>query len=111
MAKPDKNSVDTQVAEDKVSTDNQAGNKQNGKKEQKNKKTKKQNVAPKINIAKVSVGELKKVTWPTFGEVVKNTLIVLGIVLVCTLALFLIDRVLSWLYQLLVSGTVTNWWF
>ena len=110
MAKPDKNSVDTQVAEEKVLTD-KVNNKQNNKKEQKGKKTKKQNDAPKKNIAKESVAELKKVTWPTFGEVVKNTLIVLGIVLVCTLALFLIDRVLSWLYQLLVSGTVTNWWF
>ena len=110
MAKPDKNSVDTQVAEEKVLTD-KVNNKQNNTKEQKSKKTKKQNDAPKKNIAKESVAELKKVTWPTFGEVVKNTLIVLGIVLVCTLALFLIDRVLSWLYQLLVSGTVTNWWF
>lgn len=79
------------------------------KKEQKNKKAKKQNTEPKRNKAKEAVAELKKVTWPTFGDVVKNTLIVLGIVVACTLALFAIDRVLSWLYQLMVYGNVINW--
>ena len=112
MAKNDKNSVETQVAEEKVSkTSKEDKIQKNSKKEQKNKKAKKQNDAPKKNLAKESVAELKKVTWPSFKEVVKNTLIVLGIVVVCTVALFLIDRVLSWLYQLMISGTVSNWWF
>ena len=110
MAKRDKN-VETQVAEEKVSKAKTDKNIKDNKKNQKNKKAKKRNDAPKKNIAKESVAELKRVTWPSFKEVVKNTLIVLGIVVACTAALFLIDRVLSWLYQLMISGTVTNWWF
>lgn len=73
------------------------------------KKAKKQAKEPKTNKVKETVAELKKVTWPTFGTVVKNTLIVFGIVLVCTVALFFIDKLLSWVYQLLVNGTVSSW--
>lgn len=73
------------------------------------KKAKKQNSEPKKNKAKETVAELKKVTWPTFGKVVKNTLIVLGIVIAFTVVLFCIDRILSWLFQLMVDGKVTNW--
>lgn len=105
MAKNDKNNIETEVAEEKVVKTN----KEKTKKEQKNKKAKKQNDAPKKNLAKESVAELKKVTWPSFKEVVKNTLIVLGIVVICTLALFLIDRVLSWLYQLMIHGGIQTW--
>lgn len=73
------------------------------------KKAKKQNSEPKKNKAKETVAELKKVTWPTFGKVVKNTLIVLGIVIAFTVVLFCIDRILSWLFQLMVNGKVTDW--
>lgn len=73
------------------------------------KKAKKQNSEPKKNKAKETVAELKKVTWPTFGKIVKNTLIVLGIVVGFTIVLFCIDRILSWLFQLMVDGKVTNW--
>ena len=73
------------------------------------KKAKKQNSEPKKNKAKETVAELKKVTWPTFGKVVKNTLIVLGIVIGFTVVLFCIDRILSWLFQLMVNGKVTDW--
>lgn len=62
------------------------------------------------NKGKEVVGELKKVTWPTFGTVVKNTLLVIGIVVLITIGLFAIDRVFSWLYQLIVDGAVTSWW-
>ena len=105
MANPDKNNVDIQAEE--VKKDKKQNN---ANKNQKAKKAK-QNDAPKKNLAKESISELKKVTWPTFGDVVKNTLVVLGIVLACTAALFLIDRVLSWLYQLLIKGYIQNWWF
>lgn len=76
-----------------------------------NKKDKKGEPKQKIGKSREVVGELKKVTWPSFGKVVKNTLLVIGIVLLATVALFLVDRLFSWIYQLLVSGTVTNWWF
>ncbi|MCQ2564568.1 MAG: preprotein translocase subunit SecE [Clostridia bacterium] len=45
--------------------------------------------------------ELKKVTWPKFGEVVKSTGIVLVVVLVFALVLFGLDRLCSWLTGLL----------
>ena len=96
MAKPDKNLANEQALETK-------------KQNKTNKKQRKQNNEPKRNRVKESVGELKKVTWPSFGQVVKNTLIVLGIVVAFTVVLFGIDRVLSWLYQLMVYGNVINW--
>lgn len=80
--------------------------------EQKKSKTVEKNgqKQPKTSKAKEVTGELKKVTWPTFGAVVKNTLLVLGIVILITLGLFVVDRIFSWLYQLIVDGAVTNWW-
>ena len=53
--------------------------------------------------AKATVSELKKVTWPSFGKVVKQTGIVLGVVLFFTVILFGIDRLLSWLFNLLIN--------
>lgn len=47
--------------------------------------------------------ELKKVTWPTFGKVVKQTGTVLAVVLAFAVVLFGIDRLLGWLYGLLLS--------
>lgn len=73
-----------------------------GKKDQKNKKQAKKE--PKPNRVKESVAELKKVTWPTFNQVVKNTLLVLGIVLIFTIVLFGIDYGLSWIYKLLTPA-------
>ncbi len=51
---------------------------------------------------KETVSELKKVTWPSFGKVCKQTAIVLGVVLFFTVILFGIDRLLAWLYSLLI---------
>ena len=73
-----------------------------GKKESKSKKQAKKE--PKPNKVKESVAELKKVTWPTFPKVVKNTLLVLGIVLLFTIVLFGIDYGLSWIYKLLTPA-------
>lgn len=41
--------------------------------------------------------ELKKVTWPKFGQVAKQTGIVLVIVIVFALVIFGFDRLCSWL--------------
>ena len=41
--------------------------------------------------------ELKKVSWPKFGQVAKQTGIVLVVVIVFTLVLFGFDRLCSWL--------------
>jgi len=51
---------------------------------------------------KETVSELKKVTWPSFGKVCKQTAIVLGVVLFFTVVLFGMDRLFSWLYSLLI---------
>lgn len=65
----------------------------------KEKKPKERKLARKT---KETVSELKKVTWPSFGKVCKQTAIVLGVVLFFTVILFGIDRLLSWLYTLLI---------
>ncbi len=66
------------------------------------KKEKKQNAL--VKGTKGTISELKKVTWPTFGKVVKTTSIVIGVVVLCTLVLFALDRGLSFLYDLLVKA-------
>jgi preprotein translocase SecE subunit len=68
--------------------------------EKKEKKVKENKLAKKT---KETVSELKKVSWPSFGKVVKQTAIVLGVVLFFTVILFGIDRLLSWLFTLLVG--------
>ena len=49
-------------------------------------------------------GELKKVRWPTLGRTVKQTGVVLGLVLVFALVVFGIDQGLGQLYKLLTKG-------
>ena len=75
-----------------------------GKKEAKSKKQNKKEPKVKSNKVKESVAELKKVSWPTFPKVVKNTMLVLGIVLLFTIVLFGIDYGLSWIYKLLTPA-------
>ena len=83
-------------------------NKSNGKvvevkvkpnKKQKNAKVKKPNKLAKS--LKDTGSEIKKVTWPKFKDVVKQTGVVLVVVLVFTLVLFGLDRLCSWLVGLL----------
>lgn len=68
--------------------------------DKKEKKVKEHKLAKKT---KETVSELKKVSWPSFGKVVKQTAIVLGVVLFFTVILFGIDRLLSWLFSLLIG--------
>ena len=51
--------------------------------------------------AKETVSELKKVTWPGFGEVCKKTGIVLSVVVIFGLVLFGLDALLGYLFGLL----------
>ena len=46
--------------------------------------------------------ELKKVTWPTFGEVVKKTGIVIAFVVLFGLFFYGVNALLGWLVTLLV---------
>ena len=66
----------------------------------KNKKEKVKN-AGKV---KATVSELKKVTWPSFGKVVKQTIVVLSVTLVFLLVVMGIDQLLYLLYDLLTKS-------
>ena len=64
-------------------------------------KSKKQKVKKQSKTAKrikETTSELKKVTWPTFGTVVKKTGVVLAVVIIFAVILFGIDRLLAWLF-------------
>lgn len=47
--------------------------------------------------------ELKKVTWPTFGTVVKKTLVVIFVTVIFTVVLFGMDYLLGLVYNLFMS--------
>ncbi len=97
MAKKEK------VAEEKVLTKEELKEQKKQeklKKKEKAKKEKKPGLSKKI---KDSAGELKKVTWPTFGSVVKKTGVVILVVLIFTVVLFGIDYLLGLLSGLLIN--------
>ena len=54
-----------------------------------------------VKSLKETGNELKKVSWPGFKEVVKQTSVVLAVVVVFGLVLFGFDRLCSWLTGLL----------
>ena len=72
----------------------------NDKKAKKAKKEKKPGLFKKL---KEAWSELKKVTWPTFSNVVKKTGVVILVVLIFTVVLFGIDYLLGLLYNLFMS--------
>jgi len=84
----------TDKKEDKKSKDKEKDKKKSKKKEKKNgglgKKTRE------------TMSELKKVTWPTFGEVVKKTGIVIAFVVLFGLFFYGVNALLGWLVYLLV---------
>ncbi len=83
--------------QDKKSKDNK--NDKNDKKKNKQKKERKGGIGKKT---KETISELKKVTWPSFGEVVKKTGIVIAFVLIFGLFIFGVNTLLAWLVGLLV---------
>ena len=72
------------------------------KAKKKEKKDKKSSVM--VKKRKETGSELKKVSWPTFPKVIKQTGVVFAVVLIFTTILLGIDRLLSWLFDLLTSG-------
>ena len=64
-------------------------------------KPKKEKKSFKKKVAEIW-SELKKVSKPTFGKVVKNTCVVIAVVAICTLLLFGVDRLFSLVYNLLL---------
>lgn len=94
----DKKSQKKQDSKDK-SKDNKDSKKKNKKKEKGN--------GGIVKKTKETVSELKKVTWPTFAEVLKKTGIVVAFVLLFGLFLYGLNYLLGGLVNLLIKGT----WF
>ena len=93
---------ETQQEEQAVKSNVQAKD----KKENKDKKNKKEKKKDKQNgglgrKTKETMSELKKVTWPTFGEVVKKTGVVIAFVLIFGLFFYGVNALLGWLVTLL----------
>ncbi len=93
-----KNASENKKVDEKKSEDK----KNNVKDKKKAKKEKGQNKIAKKT--KETFSELKKVSWPTFGQVVKKTGVVLAVVIIFTVVLFGIDYLLGLLFDLLTSG-------
>ena len=65
-------------------------------------KQKKQKNQEKVkrSRAKETMSELKKVSWPSFGKVMKQTGMVISVVLIFMLLIVGIDQLLIWLLSL-----------
>ena len=72
--------------------------KEKDKKKDKKKKEKTGGIGKKT---KETMSELKKVTWPSFGEVVKKTGVVIAFVVLFGLLFFGINALLGWIASLL----------
>ena len=73
--------------------------KENKKVADKQKKQKNQEKV-KRSRTKETISELKKVSWPSFGKVMKQTGMVISVVLVFMLLIVGIDQLLIWLLSL-----------
>ena len=97
------------VTEDKVSKKDKKSKKDEKSvdakdaKKDKKKDKKKNNKKSLIKKTKETASELKKVTWPSFSEVVKKTGIVIAFVVIFGLLIFGVDTLLGWLVSLLVG--------
>ncbi len=92
------------VAEQKVKAEKSSKKQKEDKSAKNAKANKKSNKKEKKGLGKrvkESVSELKKVSWPTFGKTVKQTGMVISVVVICTLVLFGIESLLAWLHSLL----------
>lgn len=74
--------------------------KKSAKKQNKKQNKEKRSLAKKV---KETTSELKKVSWPSFGKVLKQTGVVIAVVAICTLLLFGIDNLFSLVYNLLTK--------
>ena len=92
----------TVEAKEESSSSKKEKDSKNSKDKNKNKnKQKKERKSLKKKATEV-LSELKKVSKPTFGKVVKNTCVVIVVVTICTLLLFGMDKLFSLIYDLLL---------
>ena len=94
----------TQVEETQPAEVKQPKDVSKSKDTKKKEKKKEKRVSKTGKRIKETASELKKVTWPTFGAVVKKTGVVLAVVLIFAVVLFGIDRLLAWLFDLLTNS-------
>ena len=86
---------------DKQVAEKSSKNVKDNKAKTKNNKQKKEKKSIKKQVSEVW-SELKKVSKPSFGKVVKNTCVVIAVVAICTLLLFGVDKLFSLVYNLLL---------
>ena len=72
-------------------------------KKSKNAKSKVERKSLKKRAAEM-ISELKKVSKPSFGKVVKNTCVVIAVVAICTVLLLGIEKLFSLVYYLLLPN-------
>ena len=97
------------VATEEVKTSSKVEEKEKSKNKDKkvDKKGKKEKVKEKGKLARKAretTSELKKVTWPTFKDVVKRTGVVLAVVIIFAVILFGIDSLFGFLFGLLTGN-------
>lgn len=92
--------VETLAPEGKTKTKEKDKSKDKNKKKKKEKKDRK-SFGRRV---KETASELKKVTWPSFGEVCKKTGIVIAFVLIFGLFLYGVNYLLGGLVNLLING-------
>ncbi len=102
-AKSNKNVAKNQDLKDSSKTSKDKNKKDNKKDSKKDKKKEKKGGI--VKKTKETVSELKKVTWPSFGEVVKKTGVVIAFVVIFGLFLFGLNYLLGGLVNLLINGT------
>lgn len=95
MAKVEKTLASNTTEVKEVKRDKQA--------KSKNKKVKNASSQPKRSRVKETMGELKKVSWPSFGKTMKQTGMVISVVLIFTLVVLGIDSLLGWLLKLIAN--------
>ena len=76
----------------------------NSKEKDKKKKQPKEKKGGLVKKVKETSSELKKVTWPTFGEVVKKTGVVIAFVVIFAVFLFGVNTLLGGLVNLLMGN-------
>ncbi|MBQ8424865.1 MAG: preprotein translocase subunit SecE [Clostridia bacterium] len=81
---------------DKTKAKEDKNNKKSAKKKAKNNK-------PRRNFVKEIFSELKKVSWPTFGQTLAKTGTVIVVVAIFMVVVLGIDVLLTWLVSLLVA--------
>ena len=91
--------------ENKDNANNKANKAQNKNKSSNKKKTNVNNEKRTLGQkTRATVSELKKVTWPTFGQTLKQTGVVIGFVLVFVAILLGLNSLFGWLFNLIVSS-------